>query len=343
MKLLIPPTLKNKSLSIAVVGLLSAALLFLIHPGGWLHDIAIKTVLPLFEISVPEYPDTYDDATHPIFPPLYAGQHDSCSNFPKQWLDKVQVVLKTGVAFSEQTEAYLDSVASCISNLLVFSDLSEQFQGHEITDALEKLPKEYTEHPDFHIYHQQREAYSAGQKVQPSREGWKLDRFKFLPMVEAAYRMRPNSSWYVFLEVDVYIFWDNIFRLLEQYNPKDKHYLGTAVAGSHGRWFAYGGAGFVLSQALMHDLVAGAVSLTSRYREWVLTDCCGDAVLGYAILDKTGVRVEDFYPMFSGETVEGLGVNKQRWCNPLISLHRVSVESLNSLWHWERSRPTEKV
>lgn len=289
--------------------------------------------------------ETYNDSTQPIFPPISDtsdGEFDLCSNFPQQQLEKIQVVFKTGTGQSEKNEAHLTSVTSCIRNMIVVSDYPEQFGGHDFIDILATLPEPYLNHPDFIAYHTQKKARLAG-KVEASIDAWKLDRFKFLPMVNAAYEMRPNASWYVFLEADVYIFWDNLFRLLDQFDPQELHYLGSAVPGSKGRWFAYGGAGIVISRALMQSLVGDGTILSRRYQKMTLNDCCGDAVLGYAILAKTGVKLKDLYPMFSGDYVQDLAIDEQRWCTPLISLHRMTVDSLRSLWRWERTRRASQV
>ena len=338
---------RYKGLSIVLILSLAILFLLLIYQNAKLQDVLITATSPLFKVSIPQHPKTYNDSTLPIFPPIIespdGGQSDLCSNFPQQWLERVQVVLKTGVGQSEKNEAHLTSVTSCIRNLIVFSDIAERRGSHDFLDILAGLPAPYLENPDFSAYHKQQNAYESGGKIESSTDGWKLDRFKFLPMVNAAHDMRPNASWYVFLEADVYIFWDNLFRLLDQFNAQDSHYFGSAAPGSHGRWFAYGGAGIVLSEGLMKSLVEDGTKLSEKYQEWTLDDCCGDAVLGYVILDKTGVKLKDLYPMFSGDYLEDLGISKQRWCNPLISLHRMSVDSLRSLWLWERTRRAQEV
>jgi len=322
-------------------------LLLLLLFGNELGELQGALLKPLLEVSVPQHPETYNDSTFPIFPSLgetkFSAEPDLCSNFPLEWLEKVQVVLKTGVGQGDKNEAHLTSVTSCIRNIIVFSDVPERRHDREFIDILEGLPESYLQHPDFSVYHKQRTAYDSGEPIGLSNEGWKLDRFKFLPMINEAYNMRPNASWYVFLEADVYMFWDNLFRFLNQINEQEMHYFGSATAGSHGRWFAYGGAGIIVSQGLMKSLVGDGTVLSEKYQEWMLADCCGDAVLGYVILDKTGVKVEDLYPMLSGDSLEALGVSEQRWCNPVLSLHRMTTDSLRSLWYWERTRRAQKV
>ncbi len=341
MRFLLTPKLRTPIIVLTVV-----ILPLLVYQSSKLKDVASTIFLPSSTTTNSRSPSLYNDSTAPIFPSILdapdGGQSDLCSNFPQQWLEKVQVVFKTGTGQSEKNEANLASVTSCIQNMIVVSDYPEQVGGRDFIDILATLPAPYSNHPDFAAYYTQQKARQDG-KVGPSHDAWKLDRFKFLPMVNTAYEMRPNASWYVFLEADVYIFWDNLFRLLNQFNPKEKHYLGSAVPGSKGRWFAYGGAGIVISQGLMQSLVGDGTILSKRYQKMALNDCCGDAVLGYVILAKTGVRLTDLYPMFSGDYLPDLRIDKQCWCTPLISLHRMSVDSLRSLWRWERTRRPSQV
>lgn len=120
--------------------------------------------------------------------------------------------MKTGTGESAKTKAHLDTVSSCITNILVFSDLEETIGSHQSIDILADLPPSYNNNADFAAYAAQKQAHSQGKPVGYSAEGWKLDRFKFLPMVDKAYQMRPRADWYVFIEADVYYFWGMLFK-----------------------------------------------------------------------------------------------------------------------------------
>lgn len=339
----------RKVLCIYLAVVLTAGLLVLyIRHTATINDWITASFPTLHSLTSadPLRPETYSYSTSPVFPPVNTTPGhsiDLCRNFPQQWLETVQVVMKTGVAESEHNRAQLASVGSCLKNMIVVSDFEEQVAGYDFIDILKTLPTSYTKHPDFSTYYTQQSAHSNGSVVEPSTGGWKLDRFKFLPMVETAYEMRPNASWYVFFEADVYIFWDNLFRLLGQYDAQEMHYFGSAVPGSYGRWFAYGGAGIVLSQGLMSKLIDNGPRLSERYRKMVTDDCCGDAVLAYVIYHKLGVKLENLHPMLSGDYLEDLKINEQRWCTPIVSLHRVSATALRSLWSWERTRHAPEV
>lgn len=153
----------------------------------------------------------YTWETPSFFPPLknhHKGELvDLCEGFPTHLLEKVQVVMKTGTGEAAKTKAHLDTVSSCITNILIFSDLEETIGGHQFIDILADLPASYHNNPDFVAYSAQKQAHDEGKPVEYSAEGWKLDRFKFLPMVNKAYQMRPHADWYVFIEADVYYFW----------------------------------------------------------------------------------------------------------------------------------------
>lgn len=144
----------------------------------------------------------YSWKTPSFFPPLKNTQKgtpvDLCKNFPTHLLDKVQIIMKTGTGESAKTKAHLDTVSSCITNILVLSDLEETIGSHQSIDILADLPPSYNNNPDFAAYAAQKQAHSEGKPVGYSAEGWKLDRFKFLPMVDKAYQMRPVSTLFSF-------------------------------------------------------------------------------------------------------------------------------------------------
>jgi hypothetical protein len=136
---------------------------------------------------------------------------------------------------------------------------------------------------------------------------------------------------------------DTLFRLVHQLDPSKPHYLGSPAPGRDGTYFAYGGAGFVLSRGLMERLGEDSTQLSVQYEDYAVNDCCGDAALGYAIMNKTGERLQALYPTFAGDELVGVKVNQERWCIPLLALHRISPEQMKSLWTWERTRAYDEV
>ena len=270
---------------------------------------------------------------------------DLCASFPQDFLANVQITVKTGIGERQRLQGVLSSYGSCISNLLIVSDTTDDVQDRRVHDILADLPASYAlNNSDWSIYEAQRQAVAAGDEVGKSHEGWKLDRFKFLPMVEYAYANNPSAEWYVLVETDTYIFWDVLFRVLEKLDPSERHYLGTAVPGAYDRWFGYGGAAIILSKGLLQDLpLAGDQRLSVKYERMAREDCCGDAVLAYVFHAELGARLGNMYPTTSGEEPQWLWVSQDNWCTPLLSLHHLSAETLSSLWHWERCQLTAQL
>jgi hypothetical protein len=252
------------------------------------------------------------------------------------------------------TKAHLSTVSSCITNLIIVGDQEERLGDRQVIDILADLPKSYEKNNlDFQAYIDQRKAHIEGETVRESQRSFKLDRFKYLPMVDRAYTQSPKAKWYVFLESDVYFFWDTLFRLLSQLESASPHYLGEPHRGSDGRYFAYGGAGFVLSQGLMKKLIptktSGAVDipresrLSHRYEDWIKEEQRGDAVLSYAIQNATGIKLAALHPTFSSYELKDIKTTRERWCYPLLSLHQLKPEQMENLWKWERTRPYNEV
>jgi hypothetical protein len=304
-------------------------------------------------------PPVHKAKTKSFFPPLEAKSANSieldyCQNFPKAQLEEIQVVLKVSSGEGSATKAHLNTVTSCITNLIIVGDREERIGDRHVIDILAELPKSYeVNNLDFQAYVDQKKAHVEGETVKESQRSFKLDRFKYLPMVDKAYTANPKAKWFVFIEADVYFFWDTLFRLLSQLDSTSPHYLGEPHKGSDGRYFAYGGAGFVLSQGLMKKLippkVASAIEvpresrLSYRYEDWVKEEARGDAVLSYAIQNATGVKMAALHPTFSSYQLKDIKTTRERWCYPLLSLHQLKPQQMEDLWKWERTRPYNTV
>ncbi|EUC34681.1 glycosyltransferase family 31 protein [Bipolaris victoriae FI3] len=293
--------------------------------------------------------------TKSFFPPLETKaansiELDYCKNFPTKLLEEVQVVLKVASDGAHETKAHLNTVSSCITNLIIVGDRDERLGDRQVIDILAELPKSYQkDNLDFEAYVAQKKAHEGGETVKGQQRSFKLDRFKYLPMVDKAYITNPTAKWFVFVESDVYFFWDTLFRLLSQLDPSEPHYMGEPHKGSEGRQFAYGGAGIVLSQGLVKKLIPAKTvgsteiprenRLSVRYENWVKEEQRGDAVLAYAIQNATGHKIAPMHPTFASDKVKDVVTTKERWCVPMLSLHQVKPQQMEDLWKWERTRP----
>ncbi|KAG4435477.1 hypothetical protein IFR05_009049 [Cadophora sp. M221] len=157
------------------------------------------------------------------------------------------------------TLRYLDPL-----DLLIFSDLQYSLGPFLIHDALRNVDQALKEtDPDFAIYRDIRRYQRTGQDISDLKEerakddnraGWKLDKYKFIHMVEQTFEMRPGSKWYVFVETDSYVVWSNLAEWLSRLDSTKPIYLGAPIMLG-GQAFAHSGSGYVLSNAAMNKLL----------------------------------------------------------------------------------------
>lgn len=297
------------------------------------------------EVSPPDY-WTWDTSSQ-FRPKTVANPDpkDPCSSFPSHVLQRIQVVLKIGSTEpADRLDAQLSTSTRCISNLIIFSDREYNLGGRPVYDIIADLPPSYmTNNSDFNTYR--------GLPEDKPGSGWRLDKYKFLPMVERAYQMNPTAEWFVFQEADTYMVWDNLFRLLEHFDPNVPLYMGSPSPG-HGlpeggvTWFAYGGTGVVLSSAAVKRLVTREVgqygefvqpSLTERYEDVVKSDCCGDSVLGW-VLYEAGIPLSGLWPLFNPHPFHSIPFADAYWCQPIISAHRPHPDEMKEFAKFEVQR-----
>lgn len=287
-----------------------------------------------------------------------------CDSFPSYITHRIQPVLKMGYGEKRaKIEAQLDSVSACFSDeeLLIFSDLNETVRDRNVIDILADLPASYAvDNPHFQNYVAMQElrrngTLNAEMIAAAGISGWDLDKFKFLPMVERAWAMRPGRDWYVFYETDTYIVWDNMFRFLSTLDPSTPQYIGSPSPGRHDTtrrkplktWFANGGPGFVLSRTAIERLLFRKASPTSgqyldpplgvKWLDLLRRDCCGDSVMGWTLWNVS-VPLGGYWPMFNPHPLHGVPYSDLYWCQPVITLHKTRPEDMLDLWRWEHGR-----
>ncbi|KAL3492572.1 hypothetical protein BJX62DRAFT_202929 [Aspergillus germanicus] len=288
-----------------------------------------------------------------------------CHLFPADAFaeDGIQVTLKIGGAESqERLRSQVEGATTCIPNLLVVSDMGQElgpFHSHDVlADVIHVLSEE-----DKRAYQQQREYhYYWDKELAPSNAGWRLDRYKFLSMVEYAYAQNPNAKWYVFMETDTLVLWENLVQLLARYKWTDPLYIGSPTPGRDlGTWwtpvktfFVYGGSGIVLSATAMDNLLredrSGSARggsdqesqlLITKYQDMVREDCCGDSVLGWVAAQRD-VHIAGLWPMFNPNPFHTTPLGRAYWCQPAVSFHKSDPFESVELWKWSEKRQADR-
>ncbi|KAF1851284.1 glycosyltransferase family 31 protein [Cucurbitaria berberidis CBS 394.84] len=287
-----------------------------------------------------------------------ALQHDQELICPKSQLaEEVLVVLRTGATESlEKVPVHFRTTLRCVPHFVVFSDMDEDIEGHAVHDVLggvsEKIKKE---HEDFKMYnHLQKQGRTGlksqqvinamsgshkGDYLQTDKEGWKLDKWKFLPMVDRALDTKPDAKWYIFIEADTYLGWNNLLEHLGNFDSSKPYYIGKHLYINNIE-FGYGGAGFALSNPAMRKVSEHRSAHVNEYEEFTKTHWVGDCALG-KVLEDVKIPLHRSFPHFQGDAPATLDpaitkIDRDLWCYPTITYHHVSPAEIEELWEFEQ-------
>ncbi|KAK8114968.1 hypothetical protein PG999_007037 [Apiospora kogelbergensis] len=277
----------------------------------------------------------------------YHNFSSPCDSFPNS--DGIVLVMKTGATEAfDRIPTQLLTTLQCLPDFLLFSDMEQQIGKHHIYDVLadvEETAKAHNE--DFDLYRDQKECpvsqKSCVDAKTDSHKAWNLDKYKFIPMMEKTWRMRPGRDWYVFAEADTYIFWANMvhwLRTQSHFSSKEKLYLGSRsfIGGTP---FAHGGSGYVMSGALLRHLIEYHPGMVKQYNAKGAHECCGDLMLAQALEEYENVKIRQAWPMFNGEKPSTLPFGPGHWCEPILTMHHMNAEEISSVWQFEQTRKTE--
>lgn len=162
------------------------------------------------------------------------------------------------------------------------------------------------------------------------RKIWKMHQ-------ESRSQFNSLTRWFVFIDTDTFIEWENLLVLLSHLDNAKPIYIGSPV------WlpklqFAHGGSAYVLSHGAMKALNTPEIGdeeqlLYSQFGFNTTALCCGDEALA-RVLKSRGVSLKGYWPMFNGEVPTAVSFGKDLWCEPVISLHHLSGEDMQDLWQW---------
>jgi hypothetical protein len=277
---------------------------------------------------------------------------DNCGRLLHQ-LDDVMVVLKTGATESlEKVPIHLRTTFQCVPHFAIFSDYEETINGVRTYDVLQNVSAETRERePEFGIYRRLQEVGREGLtdaewgdnlngplgKI--NNPGWKLDKWKFLPMIDGALEVMPDAKWYVFLEADTYMVWPNLVNWLSLLDPDRQHYLGSPMQIGD-VLFGYGGAGIIFSSYTMNLLSEHRARAQSELEEMTASEWAGDCALARA-LHEVHVELTWAWPMMMTSRPWEIdhfseGYGRQPWCYPVISYHHMGPDDIEKMWEFDR-------
>lgn len=241
-------------------------------------------------------------------------------------------------------------------NVLLYSDYPETIGSWEIIDILANATDNVRDSETFQPYLQQEDYDSRQNYAEISNMpgdaagppgGWKLDKYKFLPIVQHAGRNKPHAKWYIFMEDDSYIFLPNLLRHLAKFDYRDPWYLGS-LAWIHGDYFAHGGSGFALSRGAWEKSFGKDPHIVEKFEKFTEAHGCGDHILGHVLHEYRvhfGETDDDsrFRYGFNPEAHWSTWFEPANWCKPVYSWHHTHGKDVARFYNLERSWDFGKV
>ncbi|KAJ5086271.1 hypothetical protein NUU61_007578 [Penicillium alfredii] len=286
-------------------------------------------------------------------PPVeFASKEELCGNLPHD-MDDVLVVLKTGATEAlEKVPVHLRTTLQCVPHFAIFSDYEETINGVRTQNVIRNVkPNTLQNEPEFGFYHRLQKVgreglteaewgdHTNGPLGKVNNPGWKLDKWKFLPMVDKAFETMPKAKWFIFLEADTYIVWQNVITWLAHLDWNRPYYLGSPMQIGD-MLFAYGGAGIILSQNAVQQLHGYTASKQEDLERMTAGEWAGDCALARALGDLQ-IPLTWAWPMMLTSRPWELdhfseGYGRQPWCYPVVSYHHMTEEDIDLMWHFDR-------
>lgn len=268
-------------------------------------------------------------------------------------------MMKTGVTESrEKVPVHFKTTLRCIPNYVIYSDFEEEIEGVKIHDVLRHMDSGVKQRvADFNIYNRIVEhgrkgleqddfADEANSNIgKPNNPGWKLDKWKFLPMAQEALKHKPDAKWFVFMEADTYISWPTVLAWLAKFDSKKPWYLGTETQIGD-VIFAHGGSGFMVSKPALQDASDQYTARRTELDNYVDQHWAGDCVLGKVLADA-GVGLHFTWPILQNSNIGELDeftteLYRIPWCYIAVAFHHLNSREIEHLWRFEQRRWHDK-
>lgn len=269
-------------------------------------------------------------------------------------MEDVLVILKTGVTEAlEKVPVHVETTLRCVPNYAIFSDYEEVIAGVRTHDVLRNVSDHVKrDFPEFDIYNRvQKQGRAAltqndygddsnGPFGRLNNSGWMLDKWKFLPMIDAALEVAPQAKWFVFMEADTYLIWPNLISWLDRLDHRQPLYLGAQMAIGE-TVFAHGGSGFVISKPAMHEVSNRRAMDLDLVDQITAEEWAGDCALG-RVLNDVKVPLTWSWPMLQGSRPWDLdhfdeNFDMNMWCYPVVSYHHMGPADIREFWEFDRA------
>ena len=287
-----------------------------------------------------------------------AAEHNFGTKDKPLYASEILIMFKTGAtAFWRRTPMHLSTTLSnslLTPNIAFYSDAPDSILHHTVHDSLANVSDALKSSSDFQLYHRIRETAEGNLYLESgSMEGdaylpggWRLDKYKFLPLVDHAAKNYPNMKWYVYMEDDNWFCWENLYAFLATFDAENPLVLGSPAARL-GEDFSHGGSGFAISAGAMKKTFQAEEDLPRKWEAYAAERCCGDQVLSH-VMQEMGVeryKGNDGSGWFGLQSLPDwrIGFGTWNWCSPLLNVHKVHQADLSRLDRFGKKFAKENV
>lgn len=275
----------------------------------------------------------------------YKGGYANYPMGPLEGAEDIVVVFKTGATeIFKVLPIHFVTTFTHVPNYLIFSDHEQNIGQYHIQDSLnESSPDAISNYYDFQLYRDQQQYMAAGQNPEflELKGGWELDKFKNVHIMAKTFSQRPNAKWYLFLDADSYVVMSNLVSFLRNLDHTKKLYFGSPTY-INDLEFAHGGTGYVLSHAAISAVIQKHPNVGQAYESFAKDQCCGDYVIARALKDND-ISLIWASPNFNGEPPYKIEMDRDKMCEPIVTLHHMLPADVGEFWAWEqqKARPGE--
>ncbi|PWZ03728.1 hypothetical protein BCV70DRAFT_154778 [Testicularia cyperi] len=234
-----------------------------------------------------------------------------------------------------------------IPNKFYVSDWPVKLGPIEFYDALANVSDTVKELDEFkHLRHEMSALLQSNQDLDDMSEkdgGWKLDKYKFLPMMGEAYRRFPNVKWYVMVEADTFLFWNQLVKWLATLNENKQLLIGhPSFCDYDGKstMFTHGGSGIVMSKGLIEATYGQDPEYEHNHDELIKKSAFGDALLSKSFYDAPKVHLTELSKeggeKFNSDPPRILKFLRSNWCTPIMTFHHVTPADTAHLYEFQR-------
>ncbi|KAE8440517.1 hypothetical protein EG329_007399 [Mollisiaceae sp. DMI_Dod_QoI] len=238
-------------------------------------------------------------------------------------------------------------------NIVYYSDSPDNLNGSPVIDVLANVSSTLKSSPDFELYQKAKDVASQNLYLESgSMEGdfylpggWRLDKYKFVPMFAHVAEYMPGKKWYIYMEDDNYFFWSNLYSWLGTLDHTSPLLIGSP-AFRLGEDFAHGGSGFAISGKALSISFLAEKDLADRFEEYAREQCCGDQVLSHVLHSKGVERYKELdgggWAALQSLPHWRIGFGTWNWCSPIMNVHKVHQADISRLHVFERGFKAKK-